>query len=114
VKRNTDKESKDEIDEEIGIDFNLAKNLLESFKSQGKIISIPHPHLSFVQELGARKLPGSFHSSQKPSSPDPRWSLEIDFKSQAGMAGPGGNLLGLMGMQLPRDEDSESAAAQHI
>jgi hypothetical protein len=57
----------DESDqEEIDIDFNLAKNLLES------------------------------------------------FKSQAGMAGPGGNLLGLMGMQLPRDEDSEPAAAQHI
>jgi hypothetical protein len=54
----------DESDnEEIDIDLNLAKNLLES------------------------------------------------FKSQAGMAGPGGNLLGLMGMQLPRDEgDSESAA----
>jgi hypothetical protein len=44
-------------DEEVNIDFNLAKNLLES------------------------------------------------FKSQAGMAGPGGNLLGMMGMQLPRDED---------
>jgi len=47
----------DESDGEIDIDFNLAKNLLES------------------------------------------------FKSQAGMAGPGGNLMGMMGMQLPRDED---------
>jgi hypothetical protein len=46
-------------DEEVNIDFNLAKNLLES------------------------------------------------FKSQAGMAGPGGNLLGMMGMQLPRDEGEE-------
>jgi hypothetical protein len=44
-------------DEDVNIDFNLAKNLLES------------------------------------------------FKSQAGMAGPGGNLLGMMGMQMPRDED---------
>jgi SGT1 protein len=43
-------------DEEVDIDYNLAKNLLES------------------------------------------------FKSQAGMAGPAGNLLGLMGMTLPRDE----------
>lgn len=48
----------DESDEEVNIDFNLAKNLLES------------------------------------------------FKSQAGMAGPGGNLMGMMGMQMPRDEDS--------
>lgn len=47
-----DEESGDEVD----IDYNLAKNLLES------------------------------------------------FKSQAGMAGPAGNLLGLMGVTLPRDE----------
>lgn len=47
-------------DEAIDIDYNLAKNLLES------------------------------------------------FKSQAGMAGPAGNILGMMGMTLPRDEeDSE-------
>ncbi|KAK4675608.1 hypothetical protein QC764_505750 [Podospora pseudoanserina] len=44
-------------EEEVDIDYNLAKNLLES------------------------------------------------FKSQAGMAGPAGNLLGLMGVTLPRDED---------
>ncbi|KAI9871507.1 MAG: hypothetical protein M1830_002807, partial [Pleopsidium flavum] len=51
-------EGKDSSDEEeVHIDFNLAKNLLESFKSQG------------------------------------------------GMAGPGGNLMGVMGMQLPRDAD---------
>lgn len=46
-------------DEEVDIDYNLAKNLLES------------------------------------------------FKSQAGLAGPTSNLLGLMGMMLPRDEDEE-------
>lgn len=48
-------------DEELNVDYNLAKNLLES------------------------------------------------FKGQAGMAGPGGNLLGLMGMHLPRDEDDDEA-----
>ena len=52
----------DESDEELDIDFNLAKNLLESFKSQG------------------------------------------------GMAGPGGNLMGMMGMQLPRDEDDKKSS----
>ncbi|KAI1190415.1 SGT1-domain-containing protein [Nemania serpens] len=46
-------------DEEVDIDYNLAKNLLES------------------------------------------------FKSQAGLAGPAGNLLGMMGLTLPRDEDEE-------
>jgi hypothetical protein len=49
-------EHDEEDDGEVDIDYNLAKNLLES------------------------------------------------FKSQAGMAGPTGNLLGLMGMPLPRDE----------
>ncbi|VBB81347.1 Putative small glutamine rich protein with tetratricopeptide repeats 1 [Podospora comata] len=47
-------------EEEVDIDYNLAKNLLES------------------------------------------------FKSQAGMAGPAGNLLGLMGVTLPRDEEDDS------
>jgi hypothetical protein len=56
-------ESDSSNDEEVDIDFNLAKNLLES------------------------------------------------FKSQAGMAGPGGNLLGMMGLQLPRDEDDQQGAA---
>ncbi|KAI1181033.1 SGT1-domain-containing protein [Nemania sp. FL0916] len=46
-------------DEEVDIDYNLAKNILES------------------------------------------------FKSQAGLAGPAGNLLGMMGMKLPRDEDED-------
>ncbi|KAG7006138.1 hypothetical protein G7Y79_00016g041230 [Physcia stellaris] len=47
----------EDFDEEIEIDMNLAKNMLES------------------------------------------------FKGQAGMAGPGGNLFGLMGVRMPRDED---------
>ncbi|KAI1820512.1 SGT1-domain-containing protein [Xylaria intraflava] len=46
-------------EEEVDIDYNLAKNLLDSFKSQG------------------------------------------------GLAGPAGNLIGMMGMRLPRDEDEE-------
>ncbi|KAF5677247.1 hypothetical protein FHETE_1759 [Fusarium heterosporum] len=53
-------EGEEDSEEEVDIDFNLAKNLLES------------------------------------------------FKSQAGMAGPTGNLLGMMGFQLPRDEDDEN------
>lgn len=53
------KDEESQEDEKLHIDHNLAKNLLES------------------------------------------------FKSQAGMAGPSGNLIGLMGMQLPRDEEEE-------
>ncbi|KAG7284131.1 hypothetical protein NEMBOFW57_010492 [Staphylotrichum longicolle] len=52
-----DDEEEEGSDDAVDIDYNLAKNLLES------------------------------------------------FKSQAGMAGPAGNLLGLMGMSLPRDEE---------
>ncbi|KAF5647439.1 sgt1 [Fusarium sp. NRRL 52700] len=53
-------EEEENSDDEVDIDYNLAKNLLES------------------------------------------------FKSQAGMAGPTGNLLGMMGFQLPRDEEDEN------
>jgi hypothetical protein len=53
-------EGDEDSEEEVDVDYNLAKNLLES------------------------------------------------FKSQAGMAGPTGNLLGMMGFQLPRDEDDEN------
>ncbi|KAI0121624.1 SGT1 protein-domain-containing protein [Xylariales sp. AK1849] len=34
-------------------------------------------------------------------------NLLESFKSQAGMAGPAGNILGMMGMPLPRDEDED-------
>lgn len=60
VSREPDADDSD-VDEEVDIDLNLAKNLLES------------------------------------------------FKSQAGLPGPGGNLIGLMGMGLPRDEDDADA-----
>ncbi|KAK2044270.1 SGT1-domain-containing protein [Colletotrichum somersetense] len=50
-------DGEDDDDGEVDIDYNLAKNLLES------------------------------------------------FKGQAGMPGPAGNILGMMGLQLPRDED---------
>ena len=58
-------EDEADSDEEVEIDFNLAKNLLES------------------------------------------------FKSQAGMAGPGGNLMGMMGFHLPRDEGDTTSTGDH-
>ncbi|PTB62472.1 SGT1-domain-containing protein [Trichoderma citrinoviride] len=39
-------------------------------------------------------------------------NLLESFKSQGGMAGPAGNLMGLMGFQLPRDEDDEDEASK--
>ncbi|KAK3689991.1 SGT1 protein-domain-containing protein [Podospora appendiculata] len=54
-----DDDDSDDEDDAVDIDYNLAKNLLES------------------------------------------------FKSQAGMAGPAGNLLSMMGMALPRDDGGE-------
>lgn len=39
-------------------------------------------------------------------------NLLESFKSQGGMAGPAGNLMGLMGFQLPRDEDSASEVGE--
>ncbi|KAK2015349.1 SGT1-domain-containing protein [Colletotrichum eremochloae] len=57
----TDNDYDDGDDGEVDIDYNLAKNLLES------------------------------------------------FKGQAGMPGPTGNILGMMGLQLPRDEDTSDS-----
>ncbi|CZR57434.1 related to sgt1 protein [Phialocephala subalpina] len=62
--KTVEEEVHEDSDEGVDIDFNLAKNLLES------------------------------------------------FKSQAGMAGPGGNLLGLMGLQLPRDEGDAASTSK--
>ncbi|KAH7029373.1 SGT1 protein-domain-containing protein [Microdochium trichocladiopsis] len=59
-----DDDSRSSDDEALDIDYNLAKNLLES------------------------------------------------FKSQAGLAGPAGNILGMMGMQLPRDEQEHEHQSQ--
>ncbi|PVH89011.1 SGT1-domain-containing protein [Cadophora sp. DSE1049] len=39
-------------------------------------------------------------------------NLLESFKSQAGMSGPGGNLMGMMGMQLPRDEDDAAPSSK--
>lgn len=57
-----EEDGEDEEDGEVDIDYNLAKNLLES------------------------------------------------FKGQAGMPGPTGNILGMMGLHLPRDEDNSNTA----
>lgn len=38
-------------------------------------------------------------------------NLLASFKSQGGMAGPGSNMMGLMGVQMPRDDDEESSQA---
>ena len=38
-------------------------------------------------------------------------NLLESFKAQSGMAGPGGNMMGLMGMNMPRDEADDPDAA---
>jgi hypothetical protein len=39
-------------------------------------------------------------------------NLLESLRSQAGMAGPGSNLMGMMGMQMPRDEGQGSGSLQ--
>lgn len=38
-------------------------------------------------------------------------NLLESFKAQSGMAGPGGNMMGLMGLNLPRDQEDGNGAA---
>ena len=76
-----------------------------------------------LHEHGALTLdPKSGHGAQgtdAPTSsgdstdeePDAQYNLAQNilesFKAQAGMAGPAGNMMGLMGVKMPRDEDEE-------
>ena len=78
-----------------------------------------------LSALADKGLPGV----RKESSPRENWEEESDdgdvnidfnlaknllesFKSQAGMSGPGGNLLGMMGLQIPRDEGDDPVAKE--
>ncbi|TFB06812.1 Protein ecdysoneless-like protein [Trichoderma ghanense] len=76
------------------------------------------------ESLDKGKQPAHKDSGQQAQSTDDDDEEEIDidfnlaknllesFKSQGGMAGPAGNLMGLMGFQLPRDEDEEEEASR--
>jgi hypothetical protein len=117
-------------DDEDGIDeASEMRNVMEKLEAElneaGALSLDPTPSkLAAVQ--GKVKAENGEGTLRDQDSEDESENEEIDidfnlaknllqsFKSQAGMAGPGGNLLGLMGLQLPRDEDDSESAAQHL
>ena len=52
------------------------------------------------------------HGGEEEDSTDLNLATNMleSFKSQAGLAGPGGNLMGLLGIRLPRDDDGSNGA----
>lgn len=79
------------------------------------------PTSSKLAALKGKSKPGKEESkgSNEDSEDESENDINIDFnlaknllesfKSQAGLAGPGGNLMGMMGMQLPRDEEDSAS-----
>ncbi|KAL2127886.1 hypothetical protein VTI74DRAFT_10015 [Chaetomium olivicolor] len=106
-------EEEEEEDEEIR---KLMEQMESELKGHGALELDPKP-----KTAAAIKEKGEGSSKTKSAQPeeddDQSSDEEVDvdynlaknllesFKSQAGMAGPAGNLLGLMGMTLPRDEE---------
>jgi hypothetical protein len=126
----SDKDSEAEEDRDIQ---DLASRMEAELKEYGTLQldpptagrAIKSKESSEKREKGKEKeqpLQGQSSRSADDSDNDDDDEVDIDynlaknllesFKSQGGMAGPAGNLMGLMGFQLPRDEDSGSEGAE--
>ena len=108
VKREIKPEQDDkDDDEEIQ---HLSEAMEAELKSAGALKLDPLPELNTEDSKGKAKLKaGAAEDSSDEELLDEDFNLVKNmlesFKSQAGAAGPGGNLMGMMGMKLPRDED---------
>ena len=101
-------ESMDQIEQEL-----RASGALDlEHKDNSGISALPHKD---AIDLGSSSLVESNAQAAREDSADHEIPDDVNtnlvknmlesFKSQGGSAGPGGNLMGLMGMHLPRDED---------
>ena len=109
-----------EVEDEISIQ-DVMKTMEMELAGAGVIqkISAPNLHEPMLQnQRDSSELEGSEIPKLTPACEGDTDDVDIDynlaknllesFKSQHGAAGPGGNLLGLIGMRLPRDEDGEN------
>ena len=90
-------------------------------RAAGALQLDPHPHKGRERESSklnsaeSNALSGEASEEDEESQEDEEVNIDYNlaknllesFKSQAGMAGPSGNLMGLLGMQLPRDEEDD-------
>ena len=76
---------------------NLHQPMLQNLSQSSELQDCNIPQLTSVHENDTDDIDIDYNLAQ---------NLLESFKSQHGAAGPGGNLLGLMGMRLPRDDDN--------
>lgn len=98
----------------------LSSQMEAELKEQGalKLDPVDGAHKALPDSKAKDKGKGKQRATEEDEESDDE-DVDIDynlarnllesFKSQGGMAGPTGNLLGLMGFQLPRDEDDGDA-----
>lgn len=78
-----------------------------------KLDPTPDTKLAALKGKGKKEAEAEAPGSDEDESTDGEMDIDYNlaknllesFKGQAGMAGPAGNMLAMMGMQLPRDED---------
>ncbi|CRK46725.1 hypothetical protein BN1723_007234 [Verticillium longisporum] len=78
-----------------------------------KLDPTPDTKLAALKGKGKKEAEAEALGSDEDESTDGEMDIDYNlaknllesFKGQAGMAGPAGNMLAMMGMQLPRDED---------
>lgn len=109
---NLDSDAENEIDDTEEIQ-NLMKRMEMELNETGALNLDPTPRkLKAVKGKGKQKVEED-DSDEGDDGEDYSEDIDINlarnllesFKSQTGMAGPGGNLLGMLGLQLPRDSD---------
>lgn len=96
----------------------LAAQMESELNEHGALQLDPTPRkLKALKQKGETKAQAKGKGAAQGDEDDESGDEEVDldynlaknllesFKSQAGMAGPAGNILGMMGMKLPRDED---------
>ncbi len=110
-------EDEDEDEDDVEEIRKITEQLEAELKGHGALQLDPKPKtVASIKEKGeGPSKAGPAGKEGKDADEDSDDDVDIDynlaknllesFKSQAGMAGPAGNLLGLMGMSLPRDEE---------
>lgn len=115
----------DDDDEEGGEDMQtLMKRMEDELNETGALDLDPTPRkISAVRDTkgkGKASMPAVAEENLEGEDEDEREGIDLNlarnllesFKSQAGTAGPGGNLMGLMGGRMPRDEEESTGSGK--
>ncbi|KAI0424319.1 SGT1-domain-containing protein [Xylaria sp. FL1042] len=113
-----EEEEEEEVEEEQEDIRRLAAQMEAELRGLGALKLDTRPERAKVQDSNGSVVPSPERSGAEEAGEEScDEDVDIDynlaknllesFKSQVGLAGPAGNLMGMMGMKLPRDEDEE-------